>query len=132
MLRRAAAVALVGGAIVSLGVMLNSARNTPALLIFLYSGWVLLPYVGAAVSARWWSRRGSTPARPVHAAALVMTILALTAYLVAPLLPHPPRAAAVFLMVPLASLGVIGVALAVAAARYRTSSSPTNPTNTTS
>ena len=119
MLHSAALVALIAGATGSLTLLLMSARHTPAILIFLYTGWVLLPYVTLAAGRSRLMRRSAKSGALMSVAALIVVGAAITAYVAAALMRNAPRPAAVFLMVPLASQVLAAAAYAVAAVRTR-------------
>ena len=120
-----ATVAIGGGATGTLALLLVSARNAPAILIFLYTGWVLLPYVALAFGRRRMALRSTAASAVMSVAALLVVAAALTVYVLAAVLPHAPRSAAVFLLVPLACQVLAAGAYAVAVRRARTSSSQT-------
>ncbi|HEX7938819.1 MAG TPA: hypothetical protein VF483_07475 [Gemmatimonadaceae bacterium] len=118
----AATVALVAGAVGALALFFTNARNAPAILIFLYTGWVLLPHVSLAIGRRMMTPRSASAGFVMNIVALAIVGGGLAAY-VALLTTHAARPAAVFLLVPLASQALAGVGFAVAASRGRPSSS---------
>ena len=119
LLTTSATVALTTGAAGTLTMLLVSARNSPAILIFLYTGWVLLPYVALAFGRRRMTLRSAEAATVMHVASLLVVGVVLTAYVLAAMLPQAPRPAAVFLLVPLACHLVTAGAYAIASARAR-------------
>ena len=101
---------MVVGAAGSLALMLWAGRRNPSsFLMFLFAGWVTLPFmaVGAAdrVSQRWAPKVRAG----LDVLALVFALVALPVYGGVVLGLLRPRTAAPFLLVPLASLVVLGI-----------------------
>lgn len=122
LLEFATSVALVAGAVGVLALFFANARNAPAILIFLYTGWVLLPNVSLALGRRVMTRRSASAGFLMNVAALAVVTGGLAAY-VALLVTHAARPAAVFLLVPLASQVLAAAGYVVAASRAKPSSS---------
>ena len=110
-LRAAARIAVIAGAAGSLALMLRAgARQRSVVLILLFTGWVLSPFLGLALAnlraARWTSRMRTT----LHATMVAASALCLTLYGM-----HAVRGAMkagfVYLVVPGAAWFLIGVAL---------------------
>jgi hypothetical protein len=117
-LRAVALVAVVIGATGSIGLMLYVGRHNPSrMLLVLFAIWVLSPFVGLVLAARR-SQRWLVAARErVHVVMLIVTLGSLAIYWQVAFGPPRPRPAATFLMVPLASWGLIVATLGMAALR---------------
>jgi hypothetical protein len=104
-LRAIALVALISGAACSLWLTLRAGHNNPSIvLIILFAGWDLLPFAGLA----WlWSRARSAATLLV---ALLVALGSPAVYGYAVFGPPRPQIASWFLMVPLASWILIGIA----------------------
>jgi hypothetical protein len=116
MLRAAAMIAVLAGAVGSFGLMLRVGQgNNSKVLLALFTIWVLSPFVAAgwahAVSNRWAAVTQAT----LYSVILVVALGSLIIY--GGVAFGPPRAkpAAVFLMVPLVSWLLLGVVVPVAA-----------------
>src|ERR1700730_8633781 len=97
----AVAVLLVG-ALGSVGLVLNAGRNTPVLLLVLFVGWVLSPFLALLIVNRI-SKRWSAPTRATICC--LMVVVALGSLLGYSGLFNSPHAkpAFIFLLVPLIS-----------------------------
>lgn len=115
----AARVALLAGAAGSLALMLRAgARQRSLLLIGLFTGWVLSPYLALAIAnvrARSWAPRIR---RALHAAAIGVGALCLGIYGFNAA-TGAMKAGFVYLVVPAAAWLIIGVTLAAATAVAR-------------
>jgi hypothetical protein len=106
-----ALIAVITGAAGSIGLMLFAgSRQRSLVLIALFAGWVLSPFVAlawAALASRAWPARTRTT---LYGLMLFLTLVSLGMY--DRILPMPPgsRPAAVFLVVPLASWLFIAIA----------------------
>jgi hypothetical protein len=114
LLRAAARVAVVAGAMGSLGLMLRAGRGTPRLLLVLFVVWVVSPFVALGwanmVSERW-----SVPARTtLYYVTLVITLGSLVIYGFG-LAPAGSARAFSFVAVPPGSWLLMAVALPIAA-----------------
>jgi hypothetical protein len=123
-LRASARVAVLIGAVGSVGMTLSAGRQNPyPLLTAAFAIWVLSPFVliilAGSISTRWssWTRTA------LDGAALVVTLISLVTYTVRVL--RPPRAQAAFVFVAVPPICWLIVAGAIAAAlvsrRHRTS-----------
>ena len=116
LLRAAALIAVLAGAVGSFGLMLHAGRrNDSRILLVLFTIWVLSPFV-ALVLADVVSKRWSVLTRAtLHSVMLVLTIGSLAIY--GDVASGPPRAktAFVFVVVPPASWLLIAIAVLLAA-----------------
>jgi hypothetical protein len=114
-LRGVARIAVVVGAVGSVGLMLRAGRNTPRLLLVLFVIWVLSPFVALAwanVTSQRWSR----PTRvALYCVTLVLTLASLVIYGGLIKRPAGTANAFVFVAVPPASWALIAIAVALAA-----------------
>ena len=116
LLHAAGLIAVLAGAVGSVGLMLHAGRNNPSrLLLVLFALWVLSPFV-ALVLADMVSKRWSVLTRAaLYTVMLVLTVGSLVAYGVVALGPPRPKPAFVFVVVPPASWLLIGIVLPIAA-----------------
>ena len=114
-LREASKAAALLGAVGSLGMMLRVGhRNNSALLLILFTVWVLSPFVGLVLTDRV-SPRWSVPTRAaLYALACAISVGSLVVYSVVALGPPRSQPAAAFLVVPVASWLVLLTVLAIA------------------
>lgn len=114
-LRTTALIALIVGAVGSVGLMLRAGRSAPLLLLVLFTGWVLSPFVALAaahvVSKRW----SALTRAALYAAALVVAVATLVIYGYVALGPPRERNAPVFVLIPPLSWLLIAVAISTAA-----------------
>ena len=115
-LRAAALIAVVTGAVGSVGLMLYAGHRNPSrLLLFLFALWVLSPFMvlvlANAVSKPWSVVRRVA----LHSVMLVLTLVTLAIYGDVALGPPRAKTAFVFVVVPPASWLLIGVMVAPAA-----------------
>jgi hypothetical protein len=115
-LHAAGLIAVLAGAVGSVGLMLHAGRNNPSrLLLVLFALWVLSPFIGL-VFANMVSKRWSVLTRAsLYTVMLVLTVGTLAAYGVVALGPPRPKTAFVFVVVPPASWLLIGIVLPIAA-----------------
>jgi hypothetical protein len=114
-LRVTALIAVLAGAVGSVGFMLRAGRNAPLFLIVLFALWVLSPFM-ALVLADVVSKRWSVPTRAtLYSVMLVLTLCSLTIYGDVALGPPRAQAAFAFVVVPPASWLLIAIALPTAA-----------------
>ncbi len=112
-LRTIALTALLAGAMGSLGLMLHAGRHTPVLLLVLFVGWVVSPFMGLLV-ANVVSKRWSVLTRvTLYSLMLVIALGSLVGYTVG-LRPPGTRPAFVFLVVPLASWLLMAIVIPIA------------------
>jgi hypothetical protein len=114
-LRAAAMIAVVAGAVGSVGLMLRAGQRTPRFLLVLFVIWVLSPFVVLAwaniVSRRWSVLTRAT----LYCVTLVLTLGSLAIYgnLVSP--PAGSPRAFVFVVVPPVSWALLAVVVPIAA-----------------
>ncbi len=117
LLRVAALIAVLAGAVGSVGLMLRAGQRTPRLLLVLFVIWVLSPFV-ALVLAHVLSKRWSVLTRAtLYSVMLVITLGSLAAY-GADVAFGPPKAKAaafVFVVVPPVSWLLIAIVVPLAA-----------------
>lgn len=114
-LRAAALIAVVAGAVGSLGFLLREGRRTPRFLLVLFLLWVLSPFIGlvwANVVSKHWSL---VTRATLYSVMLVLTLGSLASYGAVVLGPPRARPAAVFLVVPLASWLLVAMVVPTAA-----------------
>jgi peptidoglycan/LPS O-acetylase OafA/YrhL len=118
LLRTTALIALLAGAVGSVGLMLHAGRhNHSQLLLALFTFWVLSPFVALAL-AEVVSKRWSGQSRvALYSLMLILTLGTLGVYAVVTLGPPRAKPAAVFLVVPSASWLLIAAVAALTAAR---------------
>jgi hypothetical protein len=116
LLRGAALIAVLAGAVSSLGLMLHAGRRQKSLiLIGLFIVWELSPFVAlvyAHVASKHWSVLTRTT---LYSLMLVLTLCSLGIYGDVALGPPRAQTAFVFLVVPLASWLLIAIVLPIAA-----------------
>jgi hypothetical protein len=118
-LRGAALIAVLAGAVGSLGFLLRAGRRTPRFLLILFVFWVLSPFLALAW-ANLVSRRWSVVTRAIlHSVTLVLALGSLAIYGLVVLGPPRAKPAAVFLMVPLASWLLLATVVPIAARIFR-------------
>ena len=114
-LRTAALIALVVGAVGSVGLMLRAGQSAPRLLQILFTGWVLAPFVVLAaadvLSKRWSALTRAT----LHAVTLVVALAPLAIYGYIALGPPREKAAPAFVLTPPLSWLLIAITLSTAA-----------------
>jgi hypothetical protein len=117
--RRAALVAVLAGAVGSVGLMLRAGRRTPGILLVLFIGWVLSPFVALAL-ADILSRRWSIRARAtLYGMMLILALGSLGLYGGVVSMPPGSKPAFVFLVVPLGSWLLMTIVGAIAALASR-------------
>ena len=118
-LRKAARLALIAGALGSLGLMLYAGRHNKHLFITaLFTVWVLAPFASLALadffSRRWPPRVGRT----LHGMTILVALASLAVYVQDAIWPRQAQAAFVYVAVPpatwLASALVVGAAAILA------------------
>jgi hypothetical protein len=115
-LRAAALVAVLAGAVGSVGLTLYAGRrNDSRILMVLFALWLLSPFVAlvfaGVASARWLALTRAT----LYSAALIVTLISLVIYGVVALGPPRGKTAFVFVVVPPASWLLIAIAVTIAA-----------------
>ena len=116
LLHAAALIAVLAGAVGSVGLMLRAGHRNPSrLLLVLFALWVLSPFV-ALVLANMVSKRWSALSRAtLYTVMLVLAVVSLAIYGDAAFGPPRTKAAFVFVVVPPASWLVIAVVVPIAA-----------------
>jgi hypothetical protein len=116
LLRAAALIAVLAGAVGSFGLMHHAGRrNDSRILLVLFTIWVLSPFV-ALVLADVVSKRWSVLTRAtLHSVMLVLTLASLAIYGDVALGPPRAKSAFVFVVVPPASWLLIAIAVPIAA-----------------
>ena len=114
-LRAAALIAVVAGAVGSVGLMLYTGRQAPLLLKVLFAIWVLAPFILLAV-AHVISKRWPVPTRAtLYSVMVALTLGSLAIYTARALKPPKTQGAFVFVLVPPASGLLAAVSVAAAA-----------------
>ena len=116
LLRAAALIAVLAGAVGSVGLMLHAGRrNNSRILLVLFALWVLSPFV-ALVLANVVSKRWSVHTRAtLYSVMLILTLGSLAIYGDVALGPPRPKTAFVFVVVPPASWLLIAIVVPIAA-----------------
>ncbi len=114
-LRAAALIAVLVGAVGSVGLLLRAGQRTPRLLLVLFFFWVLSPFVALvlahAVSKRWSVLTRAT----LYNVMLVVTLGSLAIYGYDALRPRKAQAAFWYVLVPPASWLLIAIVVPIAA-----------------
>jgi hypothetical protein len=119
-LRAISVIAVAAGAVVSLGFMFRVGGQQASLIIIgLFTGWVLSPFVALVVADVLLKRRAALVRVTLCALMLIVTAASLVIYGNVALGPPRPQPAAMFLLVPLGSLLLMTVALGIAMAASR-------------
>jgi hypothetical protein len=114
-LRSAALISVLVGAVGSAGLVLREGQRTPRFLLVLFVLWVLSPFMGVGL-AHVASKRWLVPARAtLHGVTLVLTLGSLVIYGALAWGLFKAKPAAVFLLVPLASWLLSAIAVSIAA-----------------
>jgi hypothetical protein len=115
-LRAAALIAVVAGAVGSVGLMLHAGRrNASRILLVLFAFWVLSPFV-ALLLANVVSKRWPVPTRAtLYSLMLVLTLGSLAVYGYVALGVPRAKTASVFVVVPPASWLLIAIVVPIAA-----------------
>jgi hypothetical protein len=115
LLRAVALIAIVAGAVGSVGLMLRAGRNPPRLLLAGFVVWVLSPFAALAWAHSASKRWAAVTRAALDCVTLVITLGSLAIYggLVAP--PTGSRPAFVFVAVPPASWVLMAVVVGIAA-----------------
>jgi len=114
-LRAAALIAVLAGAVGSVGLMLHAGPGAPRLLMVLIGTWVISPFM-VLVLADVASKRWSVLTRAtLHGVMLVITLGSLAIYGDDALRPRRAHAAAVFVVVPPASWLCMAIVVPIAA-----------------
>jgi hypothetical protein len=114
-LRTAARIALVVGAVGSVALMLRAGQSAPRLLLILFAGWVLSPFVVLAVADRFSKRWSALTRATLHAVTLVVALAPLAIYGFVALGPPREKTAPAFVLTPPLSWLLIAIALSTVA-----------------
>ncbi len=115
LLKAVALVVVILGALGSFGFVLREGRGAPLFLLLLFIGWVLSPFIAFLLISTF-TRRWPTIARELlYGATLVLTLSSLIIYGFVSLRPHLSTPTAFFLLVPLGSWFLMGIAAAITA-----------------
>jgi hypothetical protein len=119
-LRRAALLAAGAGGAASLGFMLYAGRRNPSrLLVLLFAAWVLSPFVAAVLA---WAKSDQWPTiirTTLYGTMIVVALGSVCVYCAVALGHLRVKVGFMFLIVPLASWLVLGVAFSIAAIAAR-------------
>jgi hypothetical protein len=114
-LRAAALVAVIVGALGSIGLWIHAAKHPPPLLIVLFVVWVLSPFVvlgiGHVVAKRW----APDTQAALYWVTLLVTLASIVIYADDAVSHRTAHPAAVYVVVPPASWGVSAVAISLGA-----------------
>jgi len=114
-LRAAAALIALGGAVGSLCLLWRAGQRTPRFLLAVMTMWVLAPFV-ALIVADVASKRWSAVARAtLHAVMVIVGLASLAVYGTGVLRPQGAPAGFLFVLVPLSSLVLGAIAILIAA-----------------
>jgi hypothetical protein len=114
-LRTVALAVVAAGALCSLGLVLNAGRkNSPVLLVILFAGWVLSPFVALLMTNRISKHWSDTARLSLYIFMIAVTLGPLVGYS-GILSPPGMKPAAIFLIVPLISWVLIAVIIPIAA-----------------
>ena len=114
-LRAAALIAVLAGAVGSVGLMLRAGQRSPLVLLVIFTFWVLSPFV-TLVWAHLVSKRWSVLTRAtLYGVMLVVTLGSLAIYGDDALRPRKAQAAFWYVLVPPASWLLTAIAVAIAA-----------------
>jgi len=109
-------IAVVVGAAGSLALMLRDHLHSPPVLLVLFTGWMLLPFVALLFAQLVFSTRWLATTRAVlYSAMLVLTVVSLAVYGVAVFGLRNTQQTFVFLAVPFGSWVLISIAAGIAA-----------------
>ena len=106
----AIAAAALGGA-ASIGLLLAAGRNTPPVLLFLFVGWVALPFAVIAVVSFYSARWSRVTRQTTELAAVVIVPVSVAIYAYFTVWPPATTPARTWLLVPAISLLLIVIAV---------------------
>jgi hypothetical protein len=113
LLRKTGLVALVAGAAGSLILMSNAVEHPPAVLVILFTGWVLSPFAGLFTAHMLYKKRPVSTRVTIYVLMLLIAVGSLVGYS-GVFIPPGTKPAAVYLMVPLASWLVMIITIPMA------------------
>jgi hypothetical protein len=114
-LRAAALIAVLAGAVGSVGVVLRAGRRAPRFLLVLFVFWVLSPFMALVWANMAWKRWSIVTRATLYSVTLVLALGSLVVYGYFALRPPRAQPASVFLVVPLVSWLVIAIVVPIAA-----------------
>src|SRR4030095_3074898 len=120
-LRTIALIVVSLGALSALGFLLNKGRHTPIILLVLYVGWVLSPFVGLLVADKIFKSWSVSTRVIFYCLMLILTLVSLVVYSGA-LTSTRAKPAAIFLIVSLTSWLPIVTFILIAQSRSRRNS----------
>jgi hypothetical protein len=116
LLRTVALIAVVAGAVGSLGLMLWVGRRNPSrILLILFTGWVLSPFIALGLADRVSKGWSVLTRATLHSVTLVVTLGSLAMYGRVAFGPPRPTPAGMFLLVPVGSWLLAAMAVPLAA-----------------
>ena len=115
LLRAAAQIAVLAGAVGSIGLMLHAGRHAPRFLIVLFAIWVLSPFAALALASVMSKRWPVLIRATLYSVMIVVALGSLSAYGADALRPPKAQAAFIFVVVPPASWLLSAIVIAVAA-----------------
>ncbi len=125
-MRIAAQIALVVGAIGSVALMLLVGHRNPSIiLMLLFAGWVLAPFVALAWAARSPKFQAASTRTTLQVLMLLLALVSLTAYARVAFGPPMTQPASVFLLVPAGSWLLLSIILPLA--KRKSSGVPDSP-----
>ena len=118
-MRKIAFVILLLAAVGSLLSVLNSGSHAPALLIVLFAGWVLSPYIALFIVNSVSTLRSAIPGNLLYKMMLLISLGSLAVYGVTLIQHRIKPATAVYLGVPLLSWIIIGTVVSITTYKKR-------------
>ena len=119
-LRVVALIAVLLGAVGSMGLFFHAIKHPPLVILVLFVVWILAPYVvflwATVISKRWTALTRTT----LYSVMIVVTIGSLAVYVRDAIKPRKSQPAAVYVLVPPASGLLAVIAVSIAALRSRT------------
>ena len=121
-MRRAALVTAIAGGVLSVFLMIHTARyHMPSLLVILIGMWVLLPYDALTLANILSTRWPTFMSAALYRLTFVITLVSLVIYATVAFGPPRPKPAFFFVLLPPLSLVVIAISLFVARRTSRAS-----------
>ena len=123
--RIATVVAAIGSILAMLRIGFRGDATVPTLLLVLFIGWVLSPFLALLAADRVSTRWAGQPRTALRWLMLLIPLASVALYGYAALRPPSPKPASTFLLVPLGSW--LGLVITLAIARSTSSSRPSAP-----
>jgi hypothetical protein len=114
-LRRIAWMAVAGGIVGSLLLMLRVGPRAPAFLLVVFALWIAAPFAAIVIAGRFTTRWPARARSVLYLAAPVLAVVSLAIYGSVAFGPPRPQPAFLFVVVPPASLVALGLAVWIAA-----------------